>query len=214
MIKFGNPGDRNTGLTYSKNLTDEKIKIEKHIPKNYQDQYKIFKEIQFTLKNMPDMEFKTQIVFDGHLLVLRMRAEDTAENKFHWTVYDSWSPPMDSKSQSKSTLKTPAGTKATPTPSSQVTARANSAFLMNIKGNDEQFTAATFKNELNKYLSEEHVKLISDVKTTKKKDLYTVYCDTWASAKMISTSYTAKFNNHEVSYVLFSRDEPKVVTEN
>merc|ERR1719318_1736811 len=53
LIRFGHPSERNLTLTFSKNLTDKNVRIERQIPKNYQAQHKVFKEEQWKLKNMP-----------------------------------------------------------------------------------------------------------------------------------------------------------------
>ena len=208
LIKFGHPSERNMILTFSKNLTDKNIKIERQIPKNYQAQHKVFKEEQWKLKNMPGMGYKTQIVFDGHLLVLRYRSDNSTDGKTHWTVHDSWSPPMDSTSQLKTSLKTPTGSRASPAPSVSVTEESNRAFFMNLKGLTEQITNDTFMRELKNYLSPDHANLIADVKNGKKPDLFIVYCDSWASANTIASTYKDKFNNHEVSFTLFAKVDP------
>ena len=212
LIKFGHPSERNMILTYSRNIADKNIKVERQIPKNYQAQNKIFKEEQWKLKNMPGMEYKTQIVFDGHKLVLRYRINDTTDDKFHWTIFDSWSPPMESNSQQKTSLKTPTGSKATPPPTITVAEMSNRAFFITIKGMTQQHTEDNIKYELQKYLKLEHSNLVSSVKASKKADLFIVYCDTWASAKTITNTYKDKFLNHDVSFTLFSKEDPALKT--
>ena len=207
LIKFGHPSERNLVLTHSKNILDKSIKIEKHIPKNYQAQHKVFKELSWKLRSIPDMEYQVQIVFDGHFMVLRYKAPDTTE-KFHWTTHSSWEPPMDSKNEQKTSLRTPTGSKATPAPSISVAAKANTAIFMTVKGMTEQLTVDSFKDKLIDYLNSEHKSLITDVKMTKRRDLFMVYCDCWRSAKDIATSYKSKFNNCDVSFTLFAQDDP------
>ena len=157
---------------------------------------------------MPGMGYKTQIIFDGHLLVLRYRSENPAEDKIHWIVHDSWSPPMASTSLPKTSLKTPTGSKASSAPSASVTEKSNRAFFMNLKGMTEQLTKDTFLRELKNYLSPDHANLIAEVQTGKKPDLFIVYCDSWASANTIASTYKDKLNNHEVSFTLFAKVDP------
>ena len=157
---------------------------------------------------MPDFEFQTQIVFDGHVMVLRYRTQDTTSEKYHWTIHSSWVPPMDSKATEKTSFKTPAGSKASPAPDPNAIAKANAAIFMTIKDLTEQHTGETVKDKLDDYLKAEHKALVREVKVTKRPDLYIVYCDSWTSAKTITTTYKAKFMDHEVSFSLFSQKDP------
>jgi hypothetical protein len=207
LIKFGHPSERNMVLSYTKNLKGKKIKVERDVPKNYQEQHKVFKDLSWKLKTMPDFEFQTQIVFDGHLMVLRYRTRDTSE-KYHWTIHSSWEPPMDSKATEKTSFKTPAGSKASPAPDPNAIAKANAAIFMTIKDLTEQHTGETVKDKLDDYLKAEHKVLVREVKVTKRPDLYIVYCDSWTSAKTISTTYKAKLIDHEVSFSLFAQKDP------
>lgn len=87
IIKFGHPSDRNHVLTFSRNISDKKISVEKDIPKSYQKEYKVFKEIAFKLRNMPDMNFQTQIIFDGPFMRLRYKKKDSGGEKFHYVIH-------------------------------------------------------------------------------------------------------------------------------
>ena len=203
LIRFSHPSERNMMLPLSKNISDRNIKIEKHIPKNYQAQYKVFKELQFKLKNMPEMEYKTQIVFDGHLLQLRIKSGDS-----DWTIYESWTPPLASSAEMKTSLVSSRSNRATAIPSSQTKAKANSSFLMQIKGLADETTADTVRRELLKYINEDHKSLVKEVVATKKSNLFTVYCDSWKSAKSISLTDNGKFMDHDISFTLFSKEEP------
>ena len=68
--------------------------------------------------------------------------------------------PMDTNSNPKSTLKVPAGSKATPPPDVKDVDKANGAIFMTIKHMSEKHTAETFKDKLTQYLNEEHKNLI------------------------------------------------------
>ena len=184
------------------------IKVEKHIPKNYQAKYKEFKSMAWKLKNMPEMNYSTQIIFDNHIMMLRVKGKDTEDEKFHWINHASFEPPMESNNAEKSTLKTPIGSKATPPPDNSTINKANSAFFMTLKGMTEIYTADTFKSMLIEYLNPEHKDKIVEVKMTKRPDLVIAYCDSWPTAKDISTNYKNKFSGHEVTFELFAQRNP------
>ena len=208
LIKFGHPSERNLILSHSKNLAGSKIKIEKHIPKNYQEKYKEFKKISWKLKTLPEMDYMTQIIFDAHSLVLRYKRKDAANEKYHWTVHSTFVPPMESKIEGKSSLKVPQGSKATPPPEAAATNKANVAVFMTLKGMAEKQTADTLKNNLKEYLKEEHKELLEEVKVTKRSDLIILYFDSWYTAKAISSTYKSQFNGCDVTFELFAQDDP------
>ena len=187
LIKFGHPSERNTILTHSKNLAGSKV--EKHIPKNYQEKHKELKNLSWKLKTMPEMVYMTQIIFDSHIMVLRVRRKDTASEKFHWINHTSFEPPMDSKNTEKTAIKTPVGTKATPAPENTAVDKANSAFFMTLKGMTKIHATDAFKNKLVEYLNVDHKDMIFEVKMTRKPDLVIVYCNSWSSAKTIFTGF-------------------------
>ena len=207
LVKFGHPSERNTILSHSKNLAGSNIKIEKHVPKNYQEKYKEFKKMSWKLKTMPEMDYMTQIIFDAHQLVLRFKKKDIAGEKYHWTIHSTFVPAMDSKGE-MSTLKVPPGTKPTPPPDSSASSKANAALFMTIKGMKEKQTNDTIKKKLDEYLDDDDKDLIDDVKVTNRADLIILYCKTWATAKKISTSYNKKFNDCDVAFELFAQEEP------
>jgi len=209
LIKFGHPQERNMILTHSKHLSGSKIRIERHIPKIYQEKFKDFKKLSWKLKTMPEMDYMTQIIFDSHVLLLRVKKKDTLDEKFHWTVHSSYTPPMDgSADSSRSSLKTPSGTKATPQPDVASRQKANNALFITIKGMTETITADTFQEHLKGYLKEEHKSLLDCVKTTKRPDLFIAYYDSWTTANTIATEYKDQLNGHDVSFELFSPTDP------
>ena len=77
-----------------------------------------------------------------------------------------------------------------------------------MKGLNENITSDTMKRELLKYLKEEHRNLVKEVIATKKVDLFTVYCDSWKSAKAIAATENGKLMEHDVNFTLFSKEEP------
>ena len=157
---------------------------------------------------MPEMDYMTQIIFDSHVLVLRVKKRDTASEKFHWTVRKSFEPPMDCKVESKSVLKIPPGTKATPPPDASSRNKANAAVFITMKGRSDMLTADSLKTLLQNYLKNEHKEALEDVKDTKRADLMIAYFNSWSTAKAVSTSYTDKMGEHEVAFELFAQTDP------
>ena len=46
------------------------------------------------------------------------------------------------------------------------------------------------------------------MKTTDRADVMIAYCDTWKTANDISTTYKDKLDGREVSFSLFTKDDP------
>ena len=211
LITFGHPSERNLALSHSKNLKNRKISLKKSVPKNYQDEFKKYEDEAFKLRNMPGLEYQTQIVFDSHIMLLRIKLKDTTDNKYHFTTHRSFEPPMENDSEKqKSNIKIPKGTKATPVPEVEVMAKANSSVFMTVKGMKEDVTEDTFKRELLAYLKAEHRPFVTDFKM-KRNGLAIVFCDSWDSANMIVTSYKEAFMNHPVTFSLFCPSNPDTI---
>ena len=211
IIKFGHPSERNYILTFSRNIKDRKISVEKDIPKIYQKQHKIFKELAFKLRNMPEMDYQTQIIFDGHFMRLRYKKKDRDGEKYHYVIHSSWKPPMESVQVESSTIKTPIGTRATPAIDSSVTEKANTAIFMTLKGMNVRHTDDTFKTTFKEYLKAEHKDFVTEVKATKKPDLVIIYCINWEASHTIASQYKDKFMDHEVSFSLFEKTNPSAM---
>ena len=207
LITFGHPSERNLVLNHSKNLQGSKITLKKSVPKNYKEAYKRFDDQAFKLRNMPGMSYQTQIVFDAHILLLRTKLRDTTESKYHYTTYWKYEPPMESENDQKSNIKVPPGTKASPPPEASVVSKANSSVFMSVKGLTPDITEDKFKQELLSYLKEEHRSHVTDF-VKNKPGLAIIFCDTWQSASMISSTYTDKFMNCNVTFSLFSEKDP------
>ena len=155
------------------------------------------------------MEYQTQIIFDSHFMRLRFKKKDTNSEKFHYIIHSSWKPEMEATaSEEKSSLKTPAGTTATPAPAISILEKANASVFMTLKGMTEKQTENTLKISLNDYLSAEHREFVTDVKNTKKPDLIVLYCVSWEASNTIANHYKEKFLNHEVSFSLFTKTNP------
>ena len=132
--------------------------------------------------------------------------------KFHWTIHSSWEPPLNSQSDMASSLKTPVGTLATPPPDPSALAKANTALFMTVTGLNTPQTAESFRSFINEYLKNEFRNAITEVKCTDRSDLFIIYCDNWNNAKAIS-QYKEKLNDHDVTFSLFSQDDPSFLVE-
>jgi hypothetical protein len=207
LITFGHPSERNLALNHSKHLKGTKVTIKKSVPKNYQDEFKRFDDQSFKLRNMPGLDYQAQIVFDGHLMLLRTKLKDTTENKYHYTTYWTFDPPMETETDQKSNIKVPPGTKASPIPTTDVMSKANASIFMSVKDMTEDTTEDNFKTNLLAYLKEEHRPHVTDFKM-KKKGLGIIFCNTWESANLIASTYKEKFMNHSVNFAMFCTKNP------
>ena len=203
LITFGHPSERNLVMSHSKNLRNPRISLKKSVPKIYQEEFKRFENQAFKLRNMPGLEYQTQIIFDGHLMLLRRKLMDTLDMKYHYTTYWQYEPPMSSEAVQTTTLKTPQGTVATPPPNPDLLAKANTALFAAVKGMVDDITEDTFKREFLSFLKEEHRTRLVDFKK-QKKNLAVAYFDTWDTANLIATTYTDKFMNHIITLTAFS----------
>ena len=210
LVTFGHPSERNLALSHSKNLKNKKISLKKSVPKNYKDEYKKFEDEAFKLRNMPGLEYQTQIIFDSHMMLLRVKLKDTNDNKYHFTTHSSYEPEMESETEAqKSNIKIPKGTKASPIPGMDVMTKANNSVFMTVKGMTEEITEDSFKRELLSYLNAEHRSSVLDFKL-KKKGLAIIFCDSWSSASLIATSYKETFMGHPVNFSLFCTKDPEM----
>ena len=113
LISFSHPSDRNLVLSHSKNLRGKEYRIEKDAPKLYKKMFGQFKEEAWKLRE--HFGYQTQIVFNGHLMVLQYKKKGTEDDAFHYIVHKEWyPPPSEASSLSKNTLPVPPGTRATP----------------------------------------------------------------------------------------------------
>ena len=207
LILFSHPSERNLILSFSKNLQKTKISIEKHVPKIYQSQYKVFKSLAMKLRLMPEMNYQTQIVFDSHLMLLRYKSKDTTNQKFNYTIHSQYYPPMNQAGQDlKSSLKIPHGTISTPVISADVLEKAENSFFMT--GMSTERTEETFKRQFMQLLKTEDKEKVIEVKLLRT-NTAVIYCRAWDDCKkMVEHLKTTKFENENVYYSLFSEAKP------
>ena len=208
LMTFSCPTDRNLVLSFSRNLKNTKISIEKHVPKIYQAEYKKFKNIAAKLRLMPDMNYQTQITFDAHLMLLRYKARDTHSQKFQYVTHSEFYPPISqATSDLKSSLQIPPGTIPTPVISPEITSKANNSFMMS--GMATERTEDTFKRQFMVHISVEDRASVAEIKLVKK-NMAVIYCNSWEECKNIFDKIKdTKFENEKVYFSLFSEDKPK-----
>ena len=105
LVTLGHPSKRNLILSHSKNLRNSSISLRKYVPKIYHEEYKKFEDKAFKLRNMPGLNYQTQIVFDGHFMLLRTKLPDTVDDKYHYTTYWQFEPPMGLEPSQVTSLK-------------------------------------------------------------------------------------------------------------
>ena len=86
---FGSVGERDECLRMSFNLA-KGITLDKYMPKRYEEQYRVFKDIAYKLRT--SMDVNTFIGFQGHDLVLKQKQKNQNGEKFGWVIYDKWTP--------------------------------------------------------------------------------------------------------------------------
>ena len=213
MITFGHPSERNLVMGHSKNLKGTKISLKKSVPPNYREAFKKFEDQSFKLRNMPGLDYQAQIIFDGHIMLLRTKVKDTTESKYHYTNYWKFEPPMEPvTTEQKSNIKTPIGTKASPVPDISVMSKVNASVYMSVKGMTDDITEDNFKKELLEYLKDEDRNLVVDFKK-KRSGLGIIFCRNWEAASTIVSKYTDKFMNKTVSFTLFCAHNPDQMSQ-
>ena len=209
LITFGHPSERNLVMGHSKNLKGTKISLKKSVPPNYREAFKKFEDQSFKLRNMPGLDYQAQIIFDGHIMLLRTKVKDTTDSKYHYTTYWKFEPPMEPvKPDQKSSIKTPVGTKASPIPDDSVMSKVNASVYMSVKGMTDDITEDNFKKELLEYLKDEDRNLVIDFKK-KRVGLGIIFCRNWEAANTIVSKYSDKFMNKPVSFTLFCANNPE-----
>ena len=162
---------------------------------------------------MPGLDYQAQIIFDGHIMLLRTKVKDTTESKYHYTNYWKFEPPMEPvTTEQKSNIKTPIGTKASPVPDISVMSKVNASVYMSVKGMTDDITEDNFKKELLEYLKDEDCNLVADFKK-KRSGLGIIFCRNWEAANIIVSKYTYKFMNKTVSFTLFCTHNPDQMSQ-
>ena len=207
LMYFSSHIDRNLVLSFSKNLRNSKISIEKHVPKVYQAEYKKFKSTAAKLRLLPEMNYQTQITFDSHLMLLRYKARDTPNQKFQYITHSEYYPPMSQASSGlKSSLHIPPGTVPTPVISAATTSKANNSFIMT--GMISERTEDMFVRQFTAHVKEEDRASILEIKLLKR-NTAVIYCKSWDDCKRIVNGIKeAKFENEKVYYSLFAEEKP------
>ena len=208
LLTFSHPSDRSLVFSHSKNLKNTKISLEKQIPKLYQNEYKNFKNLAHKLRNMPDMNYQTDISFDGHLMQLRYKKRDTPGQKYHYIIHSEYFPPVEkASSELKSSTYVPPGTIATPVISAELMSKANCSFFMT--GMTIERTEDTFRQLLLEHVNLEDRDSVIDVKLNRT-NTAVIYCRTWEDCnKIVSSKKDAKFQNEKVFLSMFTDKKPE-----
>ena len=207
LMTFSNSSDRNLVLSFSKNLKNTKLSIEKHVPKIYQSEYKKFKNIAAKLRLLPDMNYQTQITFDSHLMLLRYKARDTPTQKFQYITHSEFYPKLEqASSELKSSLYIPPGTIPTPVISPATAQKANNSFVMS--GMNIERTEETFVRLFTAYVKPEDRESLVEIKLVRK-NTAVICCKSWEDCKrIIDKCKDIKFENEKVYFSLFSDEKP------
>ena len=207
LMTFSNLFDRNLVLSFSKNLKNTKLSIEKHVPKIYQTEYKKFKNIAAKLRLLPDMNYQTQITFDAHMMLLRYKARDTQTQKFQYITHTEFYPPLEqASSELKSSLFIPPGTVPTPVISPAIAQKANNSFV--VSGMNTERTEETFVRQFTAYVKPEDRESLVEIKLVRK-NTAVIYCKSWEDCKrIIDKCKDTKFENEKIYFSLFSDEKP------
>ena len=207
LLTFSHPSDRSLVFSHSRNLKNTKISLEKQIPKLYQNEHKKFKNLAHKLRNMPDMNYQTDISFDGHLMQLRYKKRDTPGQKYHYIIHSEYFPPVEkASSELKSSTFVPPGTVATPAISAEMMSKANCSFFMT--GMTIERTEDTFRQLLMEHINLADRDSVTDVKLNRT-NTAVIYCRTWEDcSRIVSSKKDERFQNEKVFLSLFSDKKP------
>ena len=171
------------------------------MPKAYQKKHKEFKREAWKLKNL---DYQTQIVFEGHNLVLRYR---TKESRFLFSNYDSYFPQPEEVTASPTRPAQPANGKQYTLPISlDREASVNRAVI--ISGIKEKLSPVEMKAKFNAFVDPSDQSKTEEVKT-KGSGVMVVVCKTWDDAANFSEKYHGKkFLDSAITCTLF--DERKL----
>ena len=208
LMHFSHPSDRILVFSHSKNIKDRKISLEKQVPKLYQDEHKKFKNLATKLRNLPEMNYQTDICFDGHLMLLRYKKRDTPTQKYHYVTHSEWYPPMvKASSELRSTIHIPAGTVATPVISPETTSKANCCFFMT--GMSTERTEDTFRRLLLEHINPEDRDSVTEIKL-QKSHTGIIYCRSWDECnKIVLSKKDSKFHDDKVYLSMFAEKKPE-----
>ena len=208
LLTFAHPGERNFVLSFSKNLKGSNLKLEKHIPKLFQKEHKVFKKEAWKLKNIPGTNYQTQIIFDGYKMLLRYKERDTTTDKFQYVIHSEYFPPMDkAESEIVSSIKHPIGSKPTPVISRDLIEKSNTSFY--VTGMTTERTESTFIELFKDFLDPSDKDAVVEIKLNRK-DLATVYCKSWQDcSRIVNNRKDKKFQNDKITLTMFADVSPK-----
>ena len=140
-------------------------------------------------------------------MLLRYKKRDTDDEKFNYTIYSEFYPPMSSAaSELRSSIQIPAGTKPTPVIPQDIALKASASFFMT--GMVTECTEDNFKPLFNEFINPEDRNAITDIKLDKT-DVAIIFCKSWEDcARIVKSKENVQFHGDNVSFMLFSENKP------
>ena len=202
-VKFSHPTQRNSAISYSKNLKKE-LGVDKSVPKSYRDTYKYFNKEAWKLKNLHG--YQTQVIFMEHKLILRYKLKDEGSNKYDFTIFKEWKGP-EAGAQVPGPRVPQNNLGRTPTPMMDLSRNSEtnrSIFLTKVKSDLSTHETTAKLNE--------HFSQVSDTIDridSRPKGIFIIICKSWDDCKNLVDKYKAtKFNDQIPDLTMFSETDP------
>ena len=206
LVKLGHPTERNQLLPLSSNLK-RGVDIDKSVPKLYLKKHKEFKRQAWKLKLLHNVQ--TQVVFEGHNMILRYRKKADGVMDYNWETDKEWFPQPSDLTDSLKTTATKDPNKHD-TPKIDTSSAAQCSRSVIVSGVPEAVKLENVNCEFKKYFKEEDHHIITDIQY-KTKGGSVIICKDWASCKYVVDKYKkSKFNEKEIYFTLFSETDPSL----
>ena len=203
LVRFAHPAQRNTVITYSKNLK-KGYRVDKNVPKLYQNEHKEFKKFQQKFRDI-NPSYKTQIMFDGYLMVLRYKEKDTDDSEYMWyRVKEYYPKPVDSVVTSPKERLEVGKVNSAIIPMSPGSEITRSIIVSGVKS---ELGTEEVKNKFKEYLSAEDLAKIVRIDKGGR-DSYVLICTQWKDCLPIAEKYKEKFLGNTVYFNAFCLKDP------
>ena len=206
LVKLGHPTERNQLLPLSSNLK-RGVDIDKSVPKLYLKTHKEFKRHAWKLKLLHNVQ--TQVVFEGHNMILRYRKKADGVMEYNWETDREWFPKPSDLAASLQNTKTKDPNKHD-TPKIDTTSAAQCSRAVIISGVPESVRMESAISDFKNYFKNEDHARIAEIQY-KSKGVTVLVCTDWDSAKYIANTYKkSKFAEKEIYFTLFSETDPSL----
>ena len=206
LVKLGHPTERNQLLPLSSNLK-RGVDIDKSVPKLYLKTHKEFKRHAWKLKLLHNVQ--TQVVFEGHNMILRYRKKTDGVMEYNWETDREWFPKPEDLTASLQNTKTKDPNKHD-TPKIDTSSAAQCSKSVIISGVPESVKQESAVSDFNNYFKNEDHTRITEIQY-KSKGVIVIVCKDWVSAKHIADSYKkTKFGDKEIYFTMFSETDPSL----